>query len=94
MAMMWARLFLREADRELNGLPHQMQRAAAQTICAIEQIDPPADFTGKKCEHGDFFRHNKTGACVHPDCAPQHDPFGGQFGGQCGDGCPCLLTKE
>ena len=34
-------MFCREADRSLRGLTHQMPRAAAQTVLAIEQIDDP-----------------------------------------------------
>ena len=89
IAMTWARLFLREADRELNGKSHQMQRAAALTVCAIESIDPVPTIDGKKCGHGDFFQHAKTKLCVHPDCAPQHDALDGH----CAEDCPCLLDK-
>lgn len=89
VAQTWARLFLRESDRALRCLTHQMERAAAQTVCAIESIDPVPTIDGKKCGHGDFFQRAKTKVCVHPDCAPQHDPLDGH----CAEGCPCLLGK-
>lgn len=90
VAQTWARLFLRESDRALRCLTHQMERAAAQTVCAIESIDPVLTIEGKKCGHGDFFQHAKTKVCVHPDCAPQHDALDGH----CAEDCPRLLTKE
>lgn len=53
VAQTWARLFLRESDRALRCLTHQMERAAAQTVCAIEQIDPVPTIEGKKFELSD-----------------------------------------
>ena len=61
-AISWAHIFVLQARSALDGHVNQLPRAAAQLYFAIEQID------GKPCEHGDFYRHEKTGECVHPDC--------------------------
>ena len=41
-ALSFAHLFIREGRRALDGLPHQLPRAAAQLVLAIEQIDGKA----------------------------------------------------
>ena len=64
-ALSWAHIFIREGRRRLEGHPNQLPRAAAQLYFAIEQIDGKPQ---QPCGHDDFYRHEKTGECVHPDC--------------------------
>jgi hypothetical protein len=63
VAATWAKLFVHEAENALKGSAHELSRAAAQTVMAIEAIGPKLP-----CDHDDFYRHERTGVCVHPDC--------------------------
>lgn len=38
VAITWARLFIREAKRDLNREPNRIIRASVQTVAAIESI--------------------------------------------------------
>jgi hypothetical protein len=69
-AMTWARLFLREAERSLSGKAHQLPRAAAQTVMAIEAIDgKPMDYDVCQCGHSHFWHHGEDGGmCLVQGC--------------------------
>ena len=64
-ALSWAHIFILQARYALEGHPNQLPRAAAQLYFAIEQIDGKPQ---QPCGHDDFYRHEQTGECVHPDC--------------------------
>ncbi len=71
-AITWAQSFITEATRCLSGLPHQMPRAAAQTVKAIEQIDPIGDFTADgticTCTNTKFWHLHERDECLQKDC--------------------------
>ena len=66
-AATYARLFCREAERALKNEKNQMVRAAAHLVRAIETIED----SEPQCKHGDFYQHEVTGECVHPDCTKE-----------------------
>ena len=72
-AQSWARSFSYECEGALEGKPHQMSRAAAQLVAAIEQIggEPPEE----RCKCGaNRFMHcgsDGVGKCVLSGCTCQ-----------------------
>ena len=59
-AQSWARSFSYECEGALEGKPHQMSRAAAQLVAAIEQIDGKDD-DYCQCGHNYFAHFGERG---------------------------------
>ena len=76
VATEFAELFIKEAAKQIHGHPNQMPRAAAQTVKAIEMIDPIGDFTAVvepddsvcECGHEDWWHEDETNYCFFSSC--------------------------
>jgi hypothetical protein len=69
-AISWARQFIEQGTLALDGKSHQLPRAAAQTVLAIEQIDgKPMNCDVCRCSHSHFWHHGEDGGmCLVQGC--------------------------
>ncbi len=72
VAIVWAQLFMREAQREIDGKSHMVPRTTSQLRAALDALTSPTvdeDDPTCKCSHTRFDHKDPTGGqCLVPGC--------------------------